>query len=427
LDELAAVQTTPISMALDREGRGIIGTGAPLPPHLARSPWGEALPNGLRLAYVLEPRKVYHRLNTPLKGRILIHNSGTEPVVFRSWSWHQAGHKATDVNGTDIKIFSLEWTTLGRLEPHRLAPGEFIEINTAGIGVGADRNVDNWQNIRVGSWVEAKQGDEVTLTTEPIPLADGNEKTNGEPRWWLDHITARLFRHQPFPADAEARKHIVDRVAVELFGTPASEEITAAFVADTTPSALDGLARLLFHRPGQHAWAGSLASGPTKFRVFAADANAAKRPRVVSDPGWYTLGEHVRLDVSRNPEGARVANAATIRFFSSDPKAQQPGKPFSIELADGYRSWAAAWAPDATVMWVTQKGLVRKFDFSRPEKVTETRHQGDDIGNAPIPGEIREALRAALADLDAPKQVQEPPPSAAQGPAAEAAKPEGPK
>ena len=47
----------------------------------------------------------------------------------------------------------------------------------------------------------------------------------GEPRWWLDHITARLSRHLPFPADAEARERLLYRVAMELFGTPVSEEI----------------------------------------------------------------------------------------------------------------------------------------------------------------------------------------------------------
>lgn len=40
------------------------------------------------------------------------------------------------------------------------------------------------------------------------------------------------------------------RVAMELFGTPVSLETNAAFIADTTPGALDALAERLFHRPG---------------------------------------------------------------------------------------------------------------------------------------------------------------------------------
>ena len=109
-DELAAMQDSPISMAHHHDNMGIIQTGTPLPPHLADAPWGEALANGLRLAYLLEPRAAEHPLNTPLKGRILIHNAGKEPVVFRAWSWHQAGHKATDANGADINIVSTEYT-----------------------------------------------------------------------------------------------------------------------------------------------------------------------------------------------------------------------------------------------------------------------------------------------------------------------------
>src|SRR5262249_21132123 len=50
LDELAAVQTTPISMALVHENESIIRTGTPLPKELANAPWGKALPDGLRLA-----------------------------------------------------------------------------------------------------------------------------------------------------------------------------------------------------------------------------------------------------------------------------------------------------------------------------------------------------------------------------------------
>lgn len=415
LDELAAVQDTPIGMALDHEQQGIIGTGAPLPPQLADAPWGKELANGLRLAYLLEPRAAEHRLNTPLNGRILIHNAGKEPVVFRAWSWHQAGHKATDPKGADINISSLEWTTLGRLEPFRLAPGEFIELNTAGIGVGPNRDADDWQNTRVGSWVEAKEGDEVTLTTEPIPLSDWNEKTDGEPRWWLYHITARLSRHQPFPADAEARKLIVYRVAMELFGTPASEEITNAFVADTTPAALDSLARLLFHRPGQQAWAGPLVTGPTKFRVLAADPDAAKRPRTASNPGHYTISENASLQVTRRPVGERIANEAYLSLSA-------PRKRHDITLPDSYGTWAAAWVRGTSVMWVTQKGLLRRIDFTNPENLEVARYEADNAATAPIPSAIREALRAALAVPEAPKQVQEPLKPATPPPAFEAPK-----
>ena len=57
-----------------------------------------------------------------------------------------------------------------RLVPFRLAPGEFVEVNAAGIGVGANKNDEDWQGTRVGSWVEAKEGDDVTFTPDSVPL-----------------------------------------------------------------------------------------------------------------------------------------------------------------------------------------------------------------------------------------------------------------
>jgi beta-lactamase regulating signal transducer with metallopeptidase domain len=404
LDELAAIQDSPISMAHHHDSLGILQTGTQLPPHLADAPWGKALASGLRLAYLLEPSAAEHALASKLKGRLLIHNAGKEPVVFRAWSWFQAGHKATDANGADINIVSLEYLTLSQLEPFRLAVGEYIEIETAGIGVGAVRkNIEDWQSIRVGSWVEAKVGDEVTVTTDPVPFGEWNEKSDGEARWWLDHIMARLSRHGPLPADAAERKSIVNRVAMELFGKPVSEEITGAFVADTTPGALDSLAKRLAGRLGLTPFSGSLESAPTKFRVLPPDPDAAKRPRVANDTGWYTLGSGVVLDVSRSHQGERIVNEATILSYPADQNSDAGPKEFPIELPDGYYTWAAASAPGTTVLWVAQKGLLQKIDFSKPDKVELARYEGDRVASAPIPAEIREALQSALALRDASK------------------------
>lgn len=280
LDELAALQDTPIAMALDQERLGLVQTGTPLPAGLANAPWGEALPNGLRHAWLLEPRAAEQRLGTALKARVLIHNSGKVAVVFRTRSWHQLGHEATDAKGAEIKTESTDWLTRGPLKAYRLEPGEFIEISAPGIGVGPVGKREDWKDkdTRVGTWIEAKAGDQVTLTTAPLPLSDWNEnpEADGEPHWWLDHIAARLSRHLPFPADKAARELMLYRVAMELFGTPVSLETNAAFVADTTPGALDALAERLFHRPEIHAWAGPLKSGPTTFRVMPADPEATK-------------------------------------------------------------------------------------------------------------------------------------------------------
>jgi hypothetical protein len=331
LDELAALGSTPISMALDDENKGLIRPGTPLPPELATAPWGHAVsfapvayphPTGLRVAWLLEPQAAEHRLGTPLKARVLIHNSGTIPVVFRTRSWHQLGHKATDAQGAEIKVDATQSTTRAVLHWYRLAPGEFIEVNGPGIGVGPAGNREDWQNARVGSWIEAKAGDDVTVTTAELPLMDwGDEKQlkmDGEMPFWRDKIVERLSRHLPLPADADSRLRLLHRVARELFGTSVSQEISDAFVADTKPTALASLAERLHHRPGLHAWAGSLPSAPTKFRVLpAAQPKAATlQPATEQKLDWSEPVNGLRLALAWPPSLGEPAAGAVADFLA---------------------------------------------------------------------------------------------------------------
>ena len=209
-------------------------------------------PTGLRMAWLLEPHTAEHRLGTPLKSRILFHNSGKNTVVFRTRTWHQGDHTARDANGSDIKVDSVYWLTVGQPAAFRLEPGEFVEVTAAGIGVGPEASVEDWQNARVGSWVDAKAGDDVTVTPGPVPLSDRSEELpkNSEPRWWLDFIKAHLAQDLPLPTDDEERTRLVYRAGLELFGTPLSAEEIAAFISDREPTALDALAKRLAHRPG---------------------------------------------------------------------------------------------------------------------------------------------------------------------------------
>ena len=153
---------------------------------------------------------------------------------------------------------------------------------------------------------------------------------------------------------------------------PTAEE-TAAFIADrfSRPRSIRWRSASL-HRPGLTPFTGALTSGPTKFRVLPADPDAAKKPRTASNPGRYTLGENIRLVVSRRPDGTRIVNEASIQFFSPDPTRPPPGEPHEIKLPDGYNTWAAAWIRGSTVLWVLQKGNVRSYDFTNPAEVKET-------------------------------------------------------
>jgi len=372
----------------------VIRTGQPLPADLENAPWGEAQPDGLRAAWLLDPRAEQHRLGTPLKSRILFHNAGKNAVVFRALTWNQSGrHMARDAKGTVIKISSTEWTTIPQIFACRLAPGEYTEVIGAGIGVGANKDDEDWRGTRVGAWIEAKEGDEVTFTPAPVSGRDGRAGQLGE-NWWLVFVTDRLSRDMPLPDDAGERRRLLDRAMRDLFGTAPTPEETATFVADRMPDAMGALAKRLAQRAGTTLFTGTLQSGETKFRVLPVDPEAAKKPRVATGPGRYTLGDNVRLVIVRKPDGDRRVNEADIVFFSPDPKAEPPGQPHAIKLPDGYLTWAIAWERDSTVLWVAEKGVLCSYDFATPAQVKETRIEPARLTNVPEP--LREALRPAL-------------------------------
>jgi len=188
---------------------------------LARGPEGrrrgQSQSAAWRLAWLLEPHAAEHRLGAPLKSRIVFHNAGKDAVVFRAFDLQSAGgHKARDANGAEINITSTEWTTIAPVIACRLAPGEFTEMTAPGIGIGAVKNEDNWQGTRVGSWIEAKAGDEVTFTPPAVSVhgdgarLEGDAPPDDSPAWWLAFIKNRLNLDAPLPADAAERRRLLD-------------------------------------------------------------------------------------------------------------------------------------------------------------------------------------------------------------------------
>ena len=230
-----------------------------------------------------------------------------------------------------------------------------------------------------------------------------------DPGWWLDFIKSHLAQDLPLPTDAEERQRLAYRAGMELFGTPVSAKEIAAFVSDPEPTALDTLAKRLANRRGTSPFAGNLTSGATRFRVLPADPNAAKQPRTASNPGRYTLGENIRLVVTRRPFGRRVVNEASIRFSSPDPTKPAPAEPHRVRLPDGYATWVAAWERGSTVLWVSRRFAVISYDFTTPGQVKETHFEAAEINRAPEP--LRDLLRPALR-----KGVRDAPPAATSAP-----------
>jgi hypothetical protein len=151
LDDVTAIYPTLPDWAWDGVGSSIVRPGEPLPAEFAGAAWGEPAANGLRAAWVLEPRTEQHPLGTNLKARILFHNTGKETVVFRTPDWHQHGaRQARDGQGAVIKVSATLWLREVGLVTIRLAPGEYAEVPAHAIGVGArNKGEENWAGLRV--------------------------------------------------------------------------------------------------------------------------------------------------------------------------------------------------------------------------------------------------------------------------------------
>jgi hypothetical protein len=356
--------------------------------------------------------------------RILVHNSGKKSAIFIMPSWQQSGsHTAHDAKGAAIDVSSTYWTTMAQKRTYRLAPGEYGETLAPGIGVGTKTEDEDWANVRVGAWTDVKPGDEVRFSPGAVevrcsPSVIGTQTMDGRPlnvdpkdaADLLERIIAeRVQRELPLPAAADERTQIVRRVTLDLFGElPMPEEI-AAFVADNAPTAHAALVTRLLHRPGVAPFTGTLPPGDIEFRVLPIDPDAAKRPRVVTGPGFFVLGDHERLSIERAPYGHRRTNKATILFFSTDPKAAAPGKPYEIPLPDGLLTYAIAWEHGGGVLWIKQEGMIRSYDFTNPAEVKETI-LGEPANLEKVPKPILDALPAVL---DVPGT---PPPAATESP-----------
>ena len=384
LDEVAGVQDTLLEPAPWKGTRDTIRHGVALPKKYADVTWGEEQTSGLRAAWVLEPSAAEHRIGTALKARLLVQNRGQVPVMVQLPTWQQGWVKASDAKGAEVEVSGIRWTTMALLNTVRLGPGEYIEINTPGVGIGPRAGMGPWAGPRVGSNVLAKPGDELALTYSLVPL-DGSEVGVSEddphvsgPGWWLAHIKTRLNRELPLPADAAERTPLLDRAMRELFATAPSAEETAAFVADKTPDALDVLAKRLATRVDVVSFSGKLPTAPAKFRVLAADANAHKQPRVVLGPGEYPLASataergDATLKIVGRPVGDRRTNDAQLIFEATEFTGALPPDPHKLEVPDGWGTWAIVCRPDSDFFYLLSKGTVRKIDYSKPRYVTDT-------------------------------------------------------
>lgn len=407
LDEVSDIHRIPFRNLLDAAGERVILTGEPLPADLKNAPWGEPAKNGLRAARILEPAAKEYRLGTSIRSRILLHNSGKQPVFFVMPNWQQSGqHKANDGKDKAIQVTSTEWTTIARMAIYRLAPGGYCETVTPGIGIGPRSAEEDWANVRPGSWILAKEGDEVRFSPAAVevrlsPSAFGLRKGNAfqKPKdaadLWNGFVAERVSRVMPIPTGAADREQLLRRLVQDLYGEKPTQSEIDAFVRDKSPAALHPklsgqmVETRVKHNRSISPFTGTLTPGEIRFRVLAADPDAAKRPRVATGPGYFTLADQQRLQVKRSRKSGRYVNSATILFFTK-PRP----KPHAIALPDGRGTFGIAWDRDAGVLWITHAGMVRSYDFSDPAGIKMSRFEPGKAEN--IPEQFRELLKPFL-------------------------------
>lgn len=390
LDDITALSTAPVGW-LDLPSRfesaHNLQPGTPLPNHLADVAWGPPAPNGLRAAWLLEPLAETYPVGTVVKSRVLFHNSGKVPIVFTTETWHQFDpHAARNAKGDALEVSVTRYTGVTLSAIYRLAPNEYCEVLGHGLGIGERDYREEFSTGSIGAIIKAQEGDEVRLTHEIAATSNGWTRTD-DPKdpveLWKKQVRERVEREAPLPESAADREQLIRRVTLDVFGEPPTADEVMEFLKDRSPDALAKLTVRLQAKPRVESWSGRLPTGETKFRVIAADPNAATKPHTADSPGRYVLGENIHLLVRQTSAGERRTNHAEIAFLSSDPKVASPYPSHEIPLPDGIATYAIAWERGTGELWVVQKGLFRQYDFSNPNDVKETRFESDDMNTLP--------------------------------------------
>lgn len=298
------------------------------------------------------------------------------------------------------------------------------------------------------------------MTFDPVLVSAKSNSTSNvddEPDWWLDFITGRLHRELPLPMGDEVRRRLLYHVALDL-GTTHGGEITSAFLADRNPNALDTLAKRLASHASPIPYAGSLQSGPTKFRVLSADPGAATKPPVTKS------SDDTQTSAAKPPAAAAkplAAKPATKPATLQPPAAAIPKIPKKLvasrtgtirsanhsgeyRLSDGRgrtlfvcrptevrpwftviwleteawpksririypkvsvesrRNWAVVWEPDADELWFVDDADVTRVHIGNPAEVLVTRqgHEKDPVLFFKIPDLVRNEFQRLGFNVD---------------------------
>ena len=143
------------------------------PDELRGISFGPAAENGLRIAWVFDPAKEQYAVGTTLKCRVIVHNSGSQPVQFLGTLDHLDGDwSIRNAAGKPIQIQHIPYSTVWlkpRLLPYqryRLEPGHLVELVGQGIGIGKGDHSPSRTQIAIWRIIDARPGDTVRISVE---------------------------------------------------------------------------------------------------------------------------------------------------------------------------------------------------------------------------------------------------------------------
>ncbi len=242
--------------------------GLPLPAELAKAAWGQPASNGLRSACLIEPDTQAVAIGSRLKIKVLVHNSGQDPVVFL-FPQH------AEPNGLRVspaRIHVVPWTQLVTFQRVRLNPGDYIEGESFEIAI--EDHYDQ-QKAETQAVIETKAGSEfnmafhLDLTERFVRQPDGLQDPDAIQK---RTIANRLAAEAPLPASSADRTLLLRRVLLDMFGEHATAQELSDFAHDDSPNSLKNLTTRLQARQHPPLFVGEIHSGELTLRVTPAPA-----------------------------------------------------------------------------------------------------------------------------------------------------------
>lgn len=134
--------------------------------------FGPASENGLRVAWSFEPSKKEYSVGDSLRCRVIVHNSGDQPVQFFGQDIHDGKWSVVNASGSPFDAQPLPYSNvwlhpeLFPYQRYRLQPGQVVELGGQGVGIGEGDHSAAKTQIAIWRVIKAQPGDAVRIRVE---------------------------------------------------------------------------------------------------------------------------------------------------------------------------------------------------------------------------------------------------------------------